>query len=213
MTEGSLITHPDLVLAHLQRGHQRFLNDLSEHPHCSRERFLEVEEGQHPIADILGCADSRVPVELLFDTGFGDLFVVRHAGTMSTGAAIASLEFAVGHLDVALIVVLGHERCGAIEAAFHPELRLTPNLAQVVGQLRMELFALGAAENLAQACRDHCRNAARNLVDSSVLLTDRVREGRLRVESAFYNLHTTAIDWLGPVSPQPIGTWEDGAPS
>ncbi|MEB3257579.1 MAG: carbonic anhydrase [Cyanobacteriota bacterium] len=199
------------MLAHLQRGHQRFLNDVSEHPHCSRERFLEVEDSQHPIAAVLGCADSRVPVELLFDTGFGDLFVVRNAGTMSTGAAIASLEFAVGHLDVALIVVLGHERCGAIEAAFHPELRLTPNLAQVVGQLRMELFALGAANNLAQACRDHCRNAARNLVDSSVLLTDRVRAGRLRVESAFYNLHSTAIDWLGPVSPQPTGTWEDGS--
>jgi carbonic anhydrase len=195
------------VLEDLQAGHLRFLSDSSQHPHCSRERFLEVEDSQHPIAAVLGCADSRVPVELLFDTGFGDLFVVRNAGTMSTGAAIASLEFAVGHLDVALIVVLGHERCGAIEAAFHPKLRLTPNLAQVVGQLRMELFALGAAENLAQACRDHCRNAARNLVDSSVLLTDRVRAGTLRVEAAFYNLHTTSIDWLGPVTPQPLGTW------
>jgi carbonic anhydrase len=190
------------VLANLKAGHERFLHDCSQHPHSTRERFLEVEEAQHPLAAVLGCADSRVPVELLFDTGFGDLFVVRNAGTMSTGAAIASLEFAVGHLDVAVIVVLGHERCGAIEAAFHPELRLTPNLAQVVGQLRMELFALGAADNLAQACRDHCRNAARNLVDSSVLLTDRVRDGRLRVEAAFYNLHTTRIDWLGPVTPQ-----------
>jgi carbonic anhydrase len=196
------IDDPTAVLAELQAGHQRFLDDRSLHPHSTRERFLEVEESQHPLAAVLGCSDSRVPVELLFDTGFGDLFVVRNAGTMSTGAAIASLEFAVGHLGVSVIVVLGHERCGAIEAAFHPELRLTPNLAQVVGQLRMELFALGAADNLAQACRDHCRNAARNLVDSSVLLTDRVRDGRLRVEAAFYNLHTTSIDWLGAVRPQ-----------
>lgn len=195
------------MLAELQAGHQRFLDDRSQHPHCNRDRFLEVEGAQHPIAAVLGCADSRVPVELLFDTGFGDLFVVRNAGTMSTTAAIASLEFAVGHLDVPVIVVLGHERCGAIEAAFHPELRLTPNLAQVVGQLRMELFALGAAENLAQACRDHSRNAARNLVDSSVLLTDRVRAGRLRVEAAFYNLKSTTIDWLGSVPTQPLGAW------
>ncbi|MFN9622753.1 MAG: carbonic anhydrase [Cyanobacteriota bacterium] len=164
-----------------------------------------MEAGQHPQAAIFGCSDSRVPVELLFDTGFGDLFVVRNAGTMGSSTTIASLEYAVGHLDVGLIVVLGHERCGAIEAAFHPELRLTPNLAQLVGQLRLELFALGAEDNLARACRDHPRTAARNLVDSSVLLTDRVREGRLRVEAAFYNLHTTAIDWYGPVTPRPPG--------
>ena len=82
-------------------------------------------------------------------------------------------------------------------------LRLTPSLSQVIGQLRLELFALGAAETLDQACRDHPRNAARNLVDSSVLLTDRVREGRLRVEAAFYNFHTTTIDWYGSVAPIP----------
>ena len=82
---------PAAVLRWLQQGHQRFLAGQSLHPHSSRERMLEVETGQHPIAAVLGCADSRVPVELLFDTGFGDLFVVRNAGTMSTVAAIASL--------------------------------------------------------------------------------------------------------------------------
>ena len=88
-----------------------------------------------------------------------------------------------------------------MEVAFHPELRLTPSLAQVVGQLRMELFGLGAAEDLQEACRLHALNAARNLVDSSVLLTDRLREGRLQAEAAYYNLHTTRIDWLGCVLP------------
>jgi carbonic anhydrase len=80
------------VLQELRSGHERFLSGFSRHPHSSRERMLEVEGAQHPIAAVLGCADSRVPVELLFDTGFGDLFVVRNAGTMSTTAAIASLE-------------------------------------------------------------------------------------------------------------------------
>ena len=116
---------------------------------------------------MLGCADSRVPVELLFDTGFGDLFVVRNVGTMSTTAAIASLEYAVAHLAVPAIVVLGHQRCGAVEAA----------------------------------CRLHALNAARNLVDSSVLLTDRLREGGLQVEAAYYNLYTTRIGWRGSVLP------------
>ena len=72
-------------------------------------------EGQHPRAAMLGCADSRVPIELLFDSGFDDPCVVRNAGTMSTTAAIASLEEAVGHLDVSLIVVLGHEACGPFQ--------------------------------------------------------------------------------------------------
>lgn len=167
--------------------------------------MLEVESGQHPTAAVLGCADSRVPVELLFDTGFGDLFVVRNAGTLSTTAAIASLEYAVAHLGVPVIVVLGHERCGAVEAALNPALTLTPSLAQVVGQLRMELLSLGAHHDLDQASRHHTLNAARNLVDSSVLLTDLMRAGRLQVEAAFYNLHTTTIDWMGTVMPMRYG--------
>jgi carbonic anhydrase len=189
------------VLAELREGHQRFLEGHSLHPHTSRERMLEVENDQHPNAAVLGCADSRVPVELLFDTGFGDLFVVRNAGTMSTAAAIASLEYAVGHLGVPVIVVLGHEGCGAVAAAFNRTMALTPSLAQVVGQLRMELFSLGAEEDLEQACRHHTLNSARNLVDSSVLLTDRLRDGQLQVEAAYYNLHTTSIDWMGTVMP------------
>jgi len=192
---------PAEVLSDLREGHRRFLDGHSLHPHSSRERMLEVEGDQNPAAAVLGCADSRVPVELLFDTGFGDLFVVRNAGTMSTAAAIASLEYAVGHLGVTVIVVLGHEGCGAVAAAFNHTMTLTPSLAQVVGQLRMELFGLGAEEDLEQACRHHTLNSARNLVDSSVLLTDRLRDGRLQVEAAYYNLHTTAIDWMGTVMP------------
>jgi len=198
------------VLAELREGHQRFLEGHSLHPHSSRERMLEVESDQHPAAAVLGCADSRVPVELLFDTGFGDLFVVRNAGTMATAAAIASLEYAVGHLAVPVIVVLGHEGCGAVAAAFDSTMTLTPSLAQVVGQLRMELFGLGAEEDLEQACRHHTLNSARNLVDSSVLLTDRLRDGRLQVEAAYYNLHTTAIDWMGTVMPTPFAAFRPG---
>lgn len=192
---------PQAVLSELRAGHRRFLDGESLHPHSSRERMLEVETGQHPTAAVLGCADSRVPVELLFDTGFGDLFVVRNAGTLSTTAAIASLEYAVAHLGVPVIVVLGHERCGAVEAALNPALTLTPSLAQLVGQLRMELINLGGHHDLDQASRHHTLNAARNLVDSSVLLTDLMRAGRLQVEAAFYNLHTTTIDWMGSVMP------------
>jgi hypothetical protein len=105
---------PIEVLKELRSGHERFLSGFSSHPHNSRDGMLKVEGAQHPIAAVLGCADSRVPVELLFDTDFGDLFVVHNAGTMGTTAAIASLEYAVAHLAVPAIVVLGHQRCGAV---------------------------------------------------------------------------------------------------
>jgi hypothetical protein len=143
----SPLVRPDAVLRWLKEGHERFLDGHSIHPHTTRERMRAVVEGQHPLAAVLGCADSRVPVELLFNSGFGDLFVVRNAGTMSTTAAIASLEYAVGHLDVSLVVVLGHE------------------------------------------------------VHSSVLLTDRVRAGHLAVVAGYYDLHSSAIDWMGHVEP------------
>jgi carbonic anhydrase len=81
---------PIEVLKELRSGHERFLSGFSRHPHSSRERMLEVEGAQHPIAAVLGCADSRVPVELLFNTGFGDLFVVRNASTISNSAISAA---------------------------------------------------------------------------------------------------------------------------
>ncbi|MFM7314447.1 MAG: carbonic anhydrase [Cyanobium sp.] len=192
---------PGAVLQWLKQGHQRFLEGQSLHPNSTRARMQAVVEGQHPLAAILGCADSRVPVELLFDSGFGDLFVVRNAGTMSTTAAIASLEYAVGHLNVPLVVVLGHEGCGAVSAALHPELRLTPSLAQVVGQLRMELLQFGEHLSLEESCRRHTLSAATNLVHSSVLLTDRVRAGLLSVVAGYYDLHNSSIDWMGEVEP------------
>ena len=192
---------PAAVLNWLQQGHERFLQGHSLHPHSTRERMQAVIEGQHPLAAVLGCADSRVPVELLFDSGFGDLFVVRNAGTMSTTAAIASLEYAVGHLDVPLIVVLGHEGCGAVSAALHPEMLLTPSLSQVVGQLRMELLQYGDHLSLEESCRRHTLSAAGNLVHSSVLLTDRLRAGHLVVVAGYYDLHSSRIEWMGDVTP------------
>jgi carbonic anhydrase len=169
------------VLETLKQGHQRFLEGHSIHPHTSLERLTEVAAAQHPIAAVLGCADSRIPVELLFDTGLGDLFVVRSAGNTAFTAAIGSLEFAVDHLS--------------------------PCLAQVVGQVRMQLLSkqlLNDSTNepdvvLDRACRANALLSGQNLVNSSVLLTDHVRQGNLRVETGYYNLDTGEIDWLGAV--------------
>jgi carbonic anhydrase len=107
----------------------------------------------------------------------------------------------VGHLDVPLVVVLGHEACGAVSVALHPELRLTPSLSQVVDQLRMELLHEGNDLSLAESCRRHTLSAASTLVHSSVLLTDRLRADQLAVVAGCYDLHTSSIDWMGEVEP------------
>ena len=198
------LTDPKEALTFLKQGHARFLSGQSQHPHASRDRLREVAAGQKPVAAILGCADSRVPLELLFDAGLGDLFVVRNAGNTPFTAAIGSLEYAVEHLGVGLIVVMGHERCGAVSAALDFSAHLTPALAQVVGQLRLQLMAAQALDDLDRACRVNAQRAAHNLVNTSVLLTDRLRQGKLQVESAFYDLDNGEISWMGAVEAAPL---------
>jgi carbonic anhydrase len=108
---------PDLALAKLKRGNLRAVKNEAIHPHQSRARRLEVADGQQPFAIVVACSDSRVAPELVFDQGLGDLFVIRVAGNVIDDAALGSIEYAVEHLGAKLIVVLGHERCGAVKAA------------------------------------------------------------------------------------------------
>ncbi len=104
-------------LARLRDGNARFSGGTTRHPHSDEDRRLDLSGGQAPFAAILSCADSRVPPEIVFDCGLGDLFVVRSAGQMVENAVLASLEFAVHELAVPLVLVLGHEGCGAVAAA------------------------------------------------------------------------------------------------
>lgn len=102
----------------LLEGNERYVRFESEHPNRSSERLLETAKGQKPFAIIVGCSDSRVAAEILFDQGIGDLFIVRVAGNVVGPIELASIRFAVEHLGVSLIFVLGHENCGAIQAVF-----------------------------------------------------------------------------------------------
>jgi carbonic anhydrase len=100
----------------LKEGNERFAAGRAEHPHHSVERRSDLTSGQHPIAAVLGCSDSRVPAEIVFDQGLGDIFVVRNAGHVLDAAVLGSIEYAVAVLNVPLIVVLGHYSCGAVQA-------------------------------------------------------------------------------------------------
>src|SRR5271156_6620299 len=114
---GSPAVTPQEALARLKEGNQRFASGQSRHAHESAALRHQLESGQHPFAIVLGCSDSRVPVELIFDQGLGDLFVIRIAGNIITDDVIGSIEYARIHLNAQLLVILGHEGCGAVTAA------------------------------------------------------------------------------------------------
>src|SRR6478736_4693898 len=108
-------------LQKLEEGNKRFASGKPIHPDETLERLRELKKGQHPFATIISCSDSRVPAELVFDQGLGDIFSIRTAGNVMGDYELGSIEYAVEHLDCKLIVVMGHENCGAIQAYASPE--------------------------------------------------------------------------------------------
>ena len=192
---------PSEVIQALQQGNERFREARSIHPHASQARLHELETGQTPQAAVLACSDSRVAVELLFDSGFGDLFVIRNAGNAPTPGSLASVEYAVEALNVQVVLVMSHTGCGAVGAACSPEHLLTPTLMDHVGHIRNGLKAGGLAfippVDLAAAYNLHSKITARELINTSALLRERIQSGQLEVHAACFELHTLEVTWLG----------------
>lgn len=189
------VATPDEALGRLMAGNQRFVEARQQRPNETRARLIEVAQGQSPFASILGCADSRVPPELIFDRGFGDLFVVRAAGNIADEVAIGSLEFSTAALGSKVIMVLGHERCGAVAAAVAGE-PVPGFIADVVADLKP------AAERVAGQSGDAAVENAivanvqimvERLVSQSSILAEQVRTGQIRVLGGVYDLDTGAV--------------------
>lgn len=170
-------------------GNRRFTAGTSAHPNQSDSRRKEVAEGQKPFAVIVGCADSRVPPEVVFDQGLGDVFVVRSAGSVVDDFGLGSIEFAVAKLGARLIVVLGHERCGAVDAARKGG-SVPGHLDAVLDAIRPFIAAAPSepGDPLDNAVRDNVRAVAAKLRSSEPVLAPMVRDGSLRVVGAVYDL-------------------------
>lgn len=140
----SQATAPEEALQRLMEGNRRFTSGSVQHNQISQERLASLAKGQAPFAAILGCADSRVPPELVFDQGFGDLFVLRLAGNVFVPSVAGSIQYAHLHLGVNLLVVLGHEQCGAVSAA----------LACKFGQMRHPDHIQGLVDSIAPGLHD-----------------------------------------------------------
>lgn len=185
---------PDDALKRLLEGNQRFMKERSQDPNQSRLRLQEVAAVQYPFASILGCADSRVPAEIVFDQGLGDLFVVRLAGNVVSPTATGSLEFATAVLGSQLIIVLGHERCGAVQAALKSDL-LPGRIGTFVEDIKPALNGMKAGSNdtVNDAVVANVRYQVDLLRESSSILTQLIKDGKLKIVGGRYDLDTGAV--------------------
>jgi len=170
-------------------GNRRYVDGKPSHPNQTLERRKHVAKGQHPFAVVLSCSDSRVPPEIIFDQGIGDLFVVRVAGNIVDDAGLGSIEYAVEHLHASLIVVLGHERCGAVEAAVKGG-EAPGRIKSLVEAIRPAVEkSKGEPGDLAEnAMRANVRLVVDHLKASKPILEHFVHKGTLTVVGARYDL-------------------------
>jgi carbonic anhydrase len=195
------------ALARLREGNARFVSNRAAGGLLHSERRAELVHGQDPIAVILGCSDSRVPAELVFDQGFGDLFVIRVAGNIVAPSQIGSIEFAASRFGTRLVVVMGHTQCGAVEATLD-ELQghatsESRNLAFIVERVRPSVKALLDARRiddrgalLDEASRANVRASVDQLRHGSEILEQLVRTEGLLIVGAEYSLETGVVDFF-----------------
>lgn len=198
-----MLTAPE-ALDRLRSGNERFLAGASD-LHEPVRRVAELAEGQAPFAVVLGCSDSRVPVELVFDQGLGDLFVIRVAGNVAAPSQIGSIEYAAAQLGARLVVVLGHTRCGAVAASVDAAPGTTPEghlgsiverVLPAVHEARAARPGAGHEDLVREAVRANVRASVRSLLEDSPVLARLAAEDGLSVVGAEYALETGRVEFL-----------------
>jgi len=189
----------DRALSELKAGNARFVSGRLTRRHVDRKRVKEVSTGQHPKAIVLGCADSRVPPEVVFDEGIGDVFVVRVAGNVSEPATLASVEYAAEHLHVPLIIVLGHERCGAVKATAETKEPVEGNIGKLLKELQPPVDAArkhpGKRGLVDDAVHVNVEYVAEQLKIESPVLAGMVEKGEVRIVTGVYKIETGEVEW------------------
>jgi len=191
---------PAQVWLDMARGNERFVAGEPLHPRQDVERREQLAASQAPSAALFGCSDSRLAAEIIFDKGLGDLFVVRNAGQVISDSVIGSLEFAVAVLKVPLIIVLGHDQCGAVRAAIDSTrvdaAPLPPHIAHLIAPIAPAVQRVVAEQGLgadalpdiSEVVREHLHDTVAELLEGSELISDAVAAGTLAVVGANYRL-------------------------
>ena len=191
----------EYVLKELKEGHKRFQSGNSIHPHATETRLDEIFKKQKPHAAILSCSDSRVPIELILDAGFGDLFVIRNAGAACTEGSLASLEYAVIELGVKVILIMSHQNCGAITAACSPEFHLSKSLDKLIGNIKKGLNennigSSTSSEDITYACRKYPNITKTEVLRESIKIREKYLNKELAIAKAYYRMDPHEIEWM-----------------
>lgn len=199
---GGVLAHD--ARARLIEGNKRFITGAMQHAHMSSaRRIATAKNGQKPFATVLTCSDSRVPPEVLFDTGLGDIFVVRIAGNVCAADEAGSIEYGAGHLGTRLIVVLGHSKCGAVTAVVKGD-HVSPAIAKLVKPIAPAAYRARIVngpccvdKQVASAIEMNVFNAIADLFRQSAEVRSLVREGKAEVVGALYDIESGRVRWLG----------------
>lgn len=193
---------PSLVWDEMLNGNERFVSGKPAHPHQDVERRETLAAAQAPLVAIFGCSDSRLAAEIIFDLGLGDAFVIRNAGQVMSDSVLGSLEYAVGVLNVPLILVLGHDACGAVRAAIDSQAQdaepLPPHIAHLIAPIVPAVHRVtGTGEDqpvdpatvdAGEVGREHLRDTVAELLQSSEMISAAVADGSLAIVGANYRL-------------------------
>lgn len=200
---GQGLTNPEEIINELKFGFERFLSNNSHHPHATQARRHQLAGGQHPQVAFLACSDSRVPVEVIFDAGFGDLFVIRNAGNTNTFGSAGSIEYAILDLKVRVLVVMSHQGCGAVKAAYLKDQAFSASLTELVNDIQTGLTSHGIDidddRSYIDACIQHATITAKSLIESSEPIRAAVMEKKLMIQPAFLHIDPLNISWLDPI--------------
>ena len=194
----------DEALAKLKEGNMRYVAQASVAPHQDAARRHETATGgQHPFATILSCADSRVPLEIVFDQGVGDIFAVRVAGNVAAVDEIGTMEYGAEHLAVPLIVVLGHTKCGAVTAVVKNE-PVTENIGQLVAPIvpavksvKSRFASASLDEVISKSIEANVWQAISDIYAKSPLLKKMAAAGKVKVVGALYDIDSGKVQWFG----------------
>jgi carbonic anhydrase len=189
----------EFPLQRLMEGNRRFYQLASIHPDENREQLKQTALEQHPFAAIVCCSDSRLSPELIFDQGIGDLFVIRTAGNIIGGVELGSIEYAVEHLGVNLVMVMGHENCGAIKAYIAGE-KAHGHIQDIVDSLSMEeemaAIPAGDPKRLDNCVKANILHGVRQLLTQSDIIREKINEKAIHIVGARYDLDENKVDLL-----------------
>ena len=187
---------PQEALAELIAGNERYVSEKTVHPRGSMDRVAETASHQAPFAAVVGCSDSRVPVELLFDQGIGDIFVIRTAGNnVNSEMVMGSVDYAIEHLGVKLLLVLGHGSCGGVTGAISEGEEEHGNIGHLLGTIRNDVSDyVGKIESLDAAIHHHTQVQVERII-AYPHVAEKIANGELMVKKAYYDVNTGKVTY------------------